>query len=103
MLLRTIMVASPVAGVGDFSGDFFVLSQMRRHSCDFIVSVNSLGEAVDLRAQTGDLKVFPIAPCQESGLAIGMEGWSWAMPRLIQGSAELAFQGHRNDAKRGQI
>ncbi len=36
------MVASAAAGVGDFAGDFFVLGQMSRHGCDFIVSLNSL-------------------------------------------------------------
>ena len=41
MLLRTVMVCSAGAGIGDFSGDFFVLGQMRRHGCVFTVSLNS--------------------------------------------------------------
>ena len=36
------MVASLVAGVGDFSADFFVPGQIKRQGCAFIVSLNSL-------------------------------------------------------------
>src|SRR4029077_14270115 len=41
VLLRTVMVCSPAAGVGDFSRDFFVLGQIKRQGCVFIVSLNS--------------------------------------------------------------
>jgi hypothetical protein len=41
VLFRTVMVASPVVGVGGFSGDFFVLGQIKRHGCVFTVSLNS--------------------------------------------------------------
>src|SRR5262249_49492627 len=42
-VLRTVIVPSrAIAGVGDASGYFFVVGQISRHGCVFIVSLNCL-------------------------------------------------------------
>src|SRR5437762_11352738 len=42
-VLRTVIVSSlAIAGVGEASGYFLVVGQMRRHGCVFIVSLNCL-------------------------------------------------------------
>ena len=39
LLFRTVIVASDAAGVGAFSGYFFVLGQINRQGWDFTVSL----------------------------------------------------------------